>query len=137
MARPSEYDPAYCDTAIEAGRAGKSLTWLAAEIDVSRECIYEWGRSHPEFSDALTRMRQLAQRWWEDKGQDGMEKPGFNASVWSRSMAARFPDDWREVKGTELTGKDGGPVKTATALNVAGLSEQTLREIAALRADQR
>lgn len=27
-------------------------------------------------------------------------------------MAARFPKDWREVKGTELTGKDGGPVET-------------------------
>jgi hypothetical protein len=25
-------------------------------------------------------------------------------------MAARFPEDWREIKGTELTGKDGGPV---------------------------
>jgi predicted regulator of Ras-like GTPase activity (Roadblock/LC7/MglB family) len=25
-------------------------------------------------------------------------------------MAARFPDDWREVKGTELSGKDGSPI---------------------------
>ena len=25
-------------------------------------------------------------------------------------MAARFPDDWREIRGTELTGKDGGPL---------------------------
>lgn len=137
MGRPSQYDQSYCDMAIEAGRAGKSLTWLAAEIDVSRECIYEWARTHPDFSDALTRMRQLAQRWWEDAGQNGMEKPGFNASIWSRSMAARFPDDWREVKGTELTGKDGGPVQTATKVDVAGLSEQALREIAALRADDR
>lgn len=136
MARPSEYDPAYCESAIEAGRAGKSITWLASEIDVNRDSIYEWAKVYPEFSDALTRMRQLAQRWWEDKGQDGITMAGFNASVWSRSMAARFPDDWREVKGTELTGKGGGPVQTEASLNVAGLSEQTLREIASLRADQ-
>ena len=36
----------------------------------------------------------------------------INASIWSRSMAARFPRDWREVKGTELTGKDGGAIET-------------------------
>lgn len=137
MARPSEYDPAFCETAVEAGRNGKSLTWLAAEIDVSRECLYEWGRVHPEFSDALTRMRQLSQRWWEDAGQDGMKAAGFNASVWSRSMAARFPDDWREVKGTEITGKDGGPVQSVNKVDVAGLSDAALREIAALRANDR
>lgn len=137
MARPTDYDPAHCETAIAAGRSGKSLTWLAAEIDVSRDTLYEWAKVHPEFSDALTRMRQLAQRWWEDAGQDGMKAAGFNASVWSRSMAARFPDDWREVKGTEITGKDGGPVQSVAKVDVAGLSDGALREIAALRANDR
>jgi hypothetical protein len=51
-----------------------------------------------------------SQLWWEDAGQNGMTADKFNASVWSRSMAARFPDDWREVKGTELSGKDGSPI---------------------------
>jgi hypothetical protein len=116
--RPSAYKPEYCDQAIEAGRAGKSLTWLAAELDVNRDSLYEWAKVHDEFSDALTRMRQLSQRWWEDKGQDGIEKPGFNGSVWSRSMAARFPDDWREVKGTELSAPGGGPVETITRIEI-------------------
>ena len=136
MARPTDYDPSYCDTAVEAGRQGKSLTWIATELDTTRQTLHNWMAAHPEFLDAITHAKQLSQRWWEDKGQEGMEKPGFNASVWSRSMAARFPDDWREVKGTELTGKGGGPVQTEASLNVASLSEQTLREIASLRADQ-
>jgi hypothetical protein len=37
--------------------------------------------------------------------------PGFNSSVWSRSMAARFPEEWRESSKTELTGAGGGPVQ--------------------------
>ena len=108
--RPSKYDPAFCETVIELGKAGKSVAYIATELDVCKDTIYQWAKEHPEFSDALTRASLWSQRWWEDKGQDGMEQQGFNASVWSRSMAARFPHDWREVKGTELTGKDGGAV---------------------------
>lgn len=111
MARPTEYQQEYCEQVVAYGKAGKSLTWMAAELGVSRECIYEWMRVHPEFSDAMTRARLESQRWWEDKGQDGMTMSGFNASIWSRSMAARFPDEWRESTKTEVTGANGGPVQ--------------------------
>jgi hypothetical protein len=104
MGRPSEYQPEFCERVIEWGKDGKSLAWMASELDVSRECLYEWMRVHGEFSDAMTRAREHAQRWWEDAGQTGMLTPGFGASVWSRSMAARFPQDWREQKGVELSG---------------------------------
>ena len=108
--RPTAYDPAYCDDVIEYGRAGKSLTWIATELGVVKQTIHNWMAEHPEFLDAMTRAKELSQRWWEDKGQEGVDADKFNASVWSRSMAARFPDDWREIRGTELTGKDGGPL---------------------------
>jgi len=55
--------------------------------------------------------RSHSQAWWEEMGQANLIMPmgsgSFQGSVWSRSMAARFPDDWRENKGVELTGKDG------------------------------
>jgi len=57
--------------------------------------------------DAFTRAKQLSQDWWETKAQTGLETPGFNASLWSRSMAARFPDDYTERQKREMTGKDG------------------------------
>lgn len=113
MARPSTYKPEFCEAVVEAGKQGKSIAWMAAFFDVNKDTIYEWAKVHPEFSDALTRARAHAQAWWEDRGQDGMATPGFNGSVWSRSMAARFPDDWREQKGVELTGRDGGPVQVS------------------------
>lgn len=111
MARPSEYQPEYCDLVVEFGKQGKSLAWMAAEFGVSRECMYEWMRVHPQFSDAMARGRAASQQWWEDAGQNGMMGPGFNASIWSRSMAARFPDDWREKNETALTGANGGPLE--------------------------
>jgi hypothetical protein len=111
MARPTDYDPAYCGQVIEYGKQGKSVAWMAAEIGVSKQTLHNWMAAHPEFMDAMDAAKAQAQRWWEDAGQSGMVTPGFSASVWSRSMAARFPDDWRESKGVELTGKDGGPVQ--------------------------
>ena len=116
MARPTDYRPEYCDQVIAWGEEGKSVTWMAAKLDVSRECVYEWSRVHPEFSDALTRARAKAQAVWEDMGQNGITSPMFNGSVWAKSMAARFPEDWRENKGVELTGAGGGPVQTAMTI---------------------
>lgn len=73
--------------------------------------------------------RDLAQACWEDLGQDGMSKPGFNASIWSRSMAARFSEDWREVKATELSGPGGKPIQHAHSARE--LSDDELASIAA------
>jgi hypothetical protein len=35
----------------------------------------------------------------------------LNASIWSRSMAARFPRKYRESIKQEITGSDGGPLQ--------------------------
>lgn len=99
--RPTAYKPEYCDAVIELGRAGKSKVQMAAEFDVCKQTLLNWADAHPEFMDALTRAETQAQAWWETQGQIGMTGDKFNGSVWSRSMAARFPGDWREVKGVE------------------------------------
>ncbi|MEO1908787.1 MAG: hypothetical protein ABGX08_17370 [Citromicrobium sp.] len=138
MARPSDYDPAYCEKVIELGKEGCSVVEMAAEIGVSRNTLEtNWPEKHPEFLEAFTRARLLSQAWWEQQGRKAINKGSseFNASVWSRSMAARFPHDWREVKGTELTGKDGAPIetRTETKLDVANLNDEQLRALASIR----
>lgn len=113
MGRPSSYDPAYCDEVIRMGQEGYSVVEMAAEIGVARSTLEDaWPAAHPEFSGALTRARECSQAWWERTGRVGMISNTINPSIWSRSMAARFPRDWREVKGTELTGKDGAAIQT-------------------------
>lgn len=109
--RPSVYDASFCDDVVSFGANGKSITWMAAELGVARQTVHNWMAEHPEFLDAMTRAQALSQQWWEDAGQNGMVGPGFNASIWSRSMAARFPDDWREKSETALTGAGGGPLE--------------------------
>lgn len=135
--RPTDYDPAYCDDIIKLGESGASVAEMAYELGVVKQTLFNWADAHPEFMDAFTRAKLAAQVWWERKGRAGMEKPAseFQGNVWSRSMAARFPDDWREVKGTELTGKDGAPIQTAnnSKIDVAGLNDEQLRALASIR----
>jgi hypothetical protein len=114
VGRPTKYDPAMCEDVIYYGSQGKSRTAIAALLGCGRNALWVWENQYPEFKDALTRASELSQLWWEEAGQQGMLMPGFGASVWSRSMAARFPAEWREISRQEQTGPDGGAIKTET-----------------------
>lgn len=127
--RPSEYDPAYCERVIELGKQGKSKVVMAAELGVTRTTFDNWSAAHPEFLEALAHAMLLSQAWWENAGQKGLTADKFNASVWSRSMAARFPEDWRENSRHEHTGAGGGPIQYANMTR-----EERLARIAELQA---
>lgn len=105
--RPTDYRPEHCQQVMDLGREGKSHAQIAAELDVSRQTLHNWAAAHTEFMDAITRARDLAQAWWETKGQGGLDASGFNASLWAKSMSARFPDDYTERQKRELTGAGG------------------------------
>ena len=106
--RPSVYDDSFCERVVALGDGGASVAEIAHELGVTRETVYAWERTREDFSDAMARARLASQVWWEKKGREGLEKATFNASVWSRSMAARFPEDWRDKKEIELSGHVGG-----------------------------
>lgn len=119
--RPTDYKEEYCDSVIEFGKQGFSRVQMAAEFEVAKATIQNWEKEHPEFLAAMTRAMTLSQAWWEKKGQECLVMPAgvsFQASAWSRSMAARFPDDWREKTATEHSGPDGGPIKAETVTKV-------------------
>jgi hypothetical protein len=125
--RPSDYRPEYCERVIELGRIGMSVVEMASDIGVSRNTLEtSWTAAHPEFLEALEIARECSQSWWESMGRVNLimnkEAGTFQASVWSRSMAARFPRDWRENKGVELTGKDGGAVQSVTKIELVALT---------------
>lgn len=94
--RPSDYDPSFCDQVVDLGKEGKSPAQIAAFFDIPRTTLLSWAEQHPEFSTALTRAKVHEQAWWEAKGIEGMELPGFNAAIWKKSMEARFRDDYTE-----------------------------------------
>ena len=110
--RPSSYKPEYCEAVIEMGKQGFSVVEMAAEIGVHRSSLESaWPEAYPEFSEAFTHAKQCSQAWWERVGRDNLliaQGGGtFQASVWSRSMAARFPHDWREASKVDHTSSDG------------------------------
>lgn len=109
--RPSKYRPEMCERVVEWGKLGKSKAWIASELDIARSTLDEWCKDYPDFSEAITRAHTHAQRWWEDKGQNALDVREFQASVWSRSMGARFPDDWREKVGHVGGNKDDEPIR--------------------------
>ena len=114
VGRPSKYDPAFCERVIALGKLGKSIEQIACDLDVGTKTIYNWRDQHEEFLHALDMAREFEQNWWETVAQTHMiEEQGaakLNASIWSRSMAARFPKKYRESTKQEITGADGAPL---------------------------
>ena len=105
--RPSKYDPAYCDLAIELGEQGKTYTSIANAIGVHRDTLYEWRDVHPDFSDALKVSRGKAMEWWEDtlQGQARGRFEGANATSAIFAMKNQFPDDYRDRKEVKHDGE--------------------------------
>jgi len=131
VGRPTTYDPSFCEKVIEWGRLGKSKAWMAAELGTTRKTFYEWEAANPQFRDALECAMELAQQWWEDAGQNALGTREFQASVWSRSMAARFPKDWREKQAVVGGDENDAPVQIvstdadAFARRIAGLASSS------------
>jgi len=116
VGRPTLYDLAYCDKVIELGRIGKSVEQIAAMLNVSLRTMYSWRDAHEEFLHALDDAKTYEQAWWEEQAAaymvENKESDRLNSTLWSRSMAARFPKKYRESTKQEITGADGAPLLT-------------------------
>ena len=114
VGRPSTYDPAYCEKVVELGKLGKSIEQICYVLNTPVRTLYEWRDRHEEFSQALDDAKAFEQAWWEEQAHlymlEHKDAPKLNASLWSRSMAARFPKKYRESVKQEITGADGAPL---------------------------
>ncbi len=114
--RPTKYRPEMCEKVIALGAGGASKTEIAYELGVTRNTLDNWASENPDFLGAITRAKEAEQVWWEREGRGNLKTQGYQSSMWSRSMAARFPDEWRETTRNEHTGKDGGPMEFSAML---------------------
>jgi hypothetical protein len=116
VGRPTLYDPAYCETVRELGRLGKSIEQICYQLNISIRTIYLWKDTHEEFMQALEDAKTFEQAWWEEQAAaymvENKESDRLNPTLWSRSMAARFPKKYRESTKQEITGADGAPLLT-------------------------
>jgi transposase-like protein len=117
VGRPTLYDPALCEKVVELGKLGKSVEQIAYNLNLSIRVLYKWRDEHEDFMHALEDAKHFEQAWWEEQAHAYMvetkEGPRLNASLWSRSMAARFPKKYREQVKQEITGADGAPLLNA------------------------
>jgi hypothetical protein len=136
IGRPTKYDPAFCEIAIELGRKGKSRESIAANLGVSWSTLLGWTESHPEFQEALENAKILEMDYWEELGsQHIVEVPGgpkLNTGVWNKSMSARFPHKWRDNSKMEVVGKDNGAIQVDV---VHDFSQGLLNDLLATRQD--
>ena len=102
--RPSTYPETeegrqeLCDTVVALGSEGLSPVQISARIGIPRTTMDSWAAKHDEFSEALTRAKELEQVWWETQGQNALNDKDFHANLWIKSMQARFRHDYTERK---------------------------------------
>jgi transposase len=127
VGRPSLYDPKYCEEVIALGKIGKSVEAIGAILGVGTKTLYNWRDQHEDFLHALDMAKEFELQWWEDIAQTHMienkESDKINATIWSRSMAARFPKKYREQVKQEITGADGAPFLTGIQVSFVKPSE--------------
>ena len=97
--RPTTYNPEFIDEIIRLAKQGKSFEQICYRLDIGMTTIYQWRDAHPEFAKALEEAKIYEQAYWEDLAEahiiETKEGPRLNATIWSRSMAARFPKKYR------------------------------------------
>jgi transposase len=118
VGRPSKYKPEYCERVIEMASEGASMAEYAAEFGIDRTTLFDWRDQHEEFSTALARAKILEQAWFEREARLNMRNKEFNSNLWYRSALSRFRDDYAERRITEVTGADGGAIKTETVARI-------------------
>jgi transposase len=115
LGRPSKYDPAYCDQIVALGKEGLSRWQICSRLNFGLHNMIAWEGAHDDFRQALEQARLDSLAYWEDLAHDHIrEAPGgikLNTGLWSRSMAARFPEQYRENSKVEVTGKNDGPIE--------------------------
>lgn len=113
--QPSKYDPTFCEKVIEWGKQGYSREMIAGELNVSWNTLLNWMEAHPEFLEALETAKMHEMIYFEKIGilhmVENPQGPRLNSSIWSRSLAARFPQKYRENSKVEVTGKNDGAIQ--------------------------
>ena len=102
MARPTLYDPKYCDDIVEFMGRGFSKTAFAGHIGVCHDTIVEWANVHTEFSLAVKRGKAARTTRLEETLIRGETGPKVTAHIFALKNAA--PEEWKEKTEQELSG---------------------------------
>lgn len=108
--QPTKYRPEYCEMLIEHMANGLSFETFGYSIGVSRDCVFEWAKTHPEFSDAKALAKDASFAFWEKLGVKGVwnggkGEPTLNSPIYIFTMKNRF--GWRDQPKEDPGPKQG------------------------------
>lgn len=144
VGRPTKLTPEVHQTIVDAIRAGASRQAAAETAGVGFSTLKEWmvrgEGQHPDrpqesifaaFSAdvhaAEADFERTLVRQVMEYGAMG-DKPDWRAPAWL--LERRFSDRWGKVTKTELTGKDGGPMRVDSGADVTTMTDEQLRILA-------
>jgi len=142
MAHPggsNKYKPEMLNVVIELMREGASKVEVCAEIGIDKATFYRWcdpksDQFQADFCDTVTFGEQLCQAWWEKLGRTGTQtdsegKNKVNPTMYIFNMKNRFKDDWKDMRTSENTGANGGPIQIQATDRLANLSDEQLSKL--------
>lgn len=105
--RPSLYRPQYCADVVEAMGAGHSFTAFAGMIGVSKDTLYEWKRTHPEFAEASEVAKPARLLFLERRLLEADTTQKVSSSIFALKNAD--PSEWREKQTVTVAGDPKKP----------------------------
>lgn len=94
--RPSKFSVAYCNEVIQLMSQGYSFAACAGDLGVTRQTIYEWRQSIPEFSYAAELGEVKRQKWWENLLRSNAEAGTGNSGTIQFGLKNAAMHDFRE-----------------------------------------
>lgn len=92
--RPTDYKPEYCQTVIEFGRQGYSLTAFAGSIEQARSTINLWIDKFPEFMEACKIHKAVRSQALEGQLLETESGPKVTARIFALKNTA--PEEWKD-----------------------------------------
>lgn len=114
--RPTDFKDSYGEEILSLMATGLSLAAAAAELGIHRQRVYDWLKIHPEFADTVKLAQVKRQLFLERRLLSAEVGPVVTSTIFALKNAG--PDDWREKMDHELTGANGGPIKTDTRFEI-------------------
>jgi len=94
---PTLYREEYCDSIIEFGKQGFTVSELCCEIGIHKDTFYEWVKQHSKFSDSFKKYKGFKEAWHQKlfrKMAIGDLKEGnLGAAIWLSKIACGWTEE--------------------------------------------
>ena len=131
---PNKFSQEIADQICDLMIAGSDMVDACEALKLNRSTVYRWLVQHPEFEAQCARAREALTEVRLKKIRDRIEKAEKNGAdpqllkiqvSFEQWEAEKIAPRYQQKNRTELTGKDGGPVKVEH-IDLSHMSDEEL-----------